>query len=86
MSKIKIEDLPILEELDEKQSKGIFGGALMEPTISRRTIQTSTIWGTGGTTFDDPLLQPKTFDDPLLKPKSFDDPLLKPRSFDDPLF
>lgn len=42
MSKIKIEDLPVLNELNEKQSKGIFGGALMEPTISRDKFSLST--------------------------------------------
>ena len=35
MSRIKIEDLPIMEDLSQEQTKGIFGGALMEPTISR---------------------------------------------------
>lgn len=35
MSKIKIEDLPVMQKMDQKQAKGIFGGALMEPTISR---------------------------------------------------
>ncbi len=41
MSKIKIEDLPVLEELNEKQSKGIFGGGLLEPVTSRKTFNLS---------------------------------------------
>ncbi len=31
MAKIKIEDLPVLDELDAAQTKGIFGGYLKSP-------------------------------------------------------
>ncbi len=32
MARIKIEDLPVLEDLSAKESKGIFGGALTTTT------------------------------------------------------
>ena len=37
MARIKIEDLPVLEDLSERQMKGIFGGLYTPPTNS--TIQ-----------------------------------------------
>ncbi len=32
MARIKVEDLPVLEDLDAAQTKGIFGGALKSPS------------------------------------------------------
>ncbi len=43
MARIKIEDLPVLEDLSPKEKKGIFGGSLrvkLAGTTSRETTKT----------------------------------------------
>ncbi len=42
MARIKIEDLPVLEDLNEKQMKGIFGGYYTPPSGMSGSIQLNT--------------------------------------------
>jgi hypothetical protein len=48
MPRIKIDDLPILEEMSPEQAKGIFGGS-----TNKDEEPSEGIWGTAGTAKDD---------------------------------
>ena len=59
MARIKIEDLPVMEEMKDEELKGIFGGTAPTSTEGTRRISLSaatlfgrTIWMTGGTIFE----------------------------------
>ena len=39
MARIKIEELPVMEDLSEKEIKGIFGGAITSPALGAKGFQ-----------------------------------------------